>query len=83
MLIQLTIVSSASDINDYSILFNEFNLLLPLMSYTVLSASVIQIEKASIILSAASVSLLKTSIKLTQTSVKLSVALKKSVKPFI
>ena len=74
---------SASDTNDYSALFNEFGLSLLLMSYTVLSASVIQIEKASIILSATSVNLLKTSTKLAWASVKLSVALKKSVKSFI
>ena len=73
--------SSASDANDYSALFKGFDLLLLLMSYTVLTAFIIQIEKASIILSAVSVNLLKASTKLAQTSVKLSVALKKSVKP--
>ena len=83
MLIQSVIISSASDVNDYSALFKGFNLLLSLMSHTVLSVSVIQIEKASIILSAASVSLFKISIKLIQTSIKLSVTLKKSAKPFI
>ena len=57
--------SSASDADDYSVLFNSFGLLLLLMPYTVLSASVIQIEKASVTLSTASVSLLKASIKLT------------------
>ena len=62
MLTQLTTVSSASDVNDYSALFNRFNLLLSLMPYTVLSASVIQIEKASVILSAASI--IKASVKL-------------------
>ena len=55
---------SAPDVNDYSALFNGFDLLLLLMPYTVLSASVIQIEKASVALSAASVSLLKTPAKL-------------------
>ena len=64
MLIQLTTVPSAPDVNDYSILFNGFDLLLLLMPYTVLSASVIQIEKVSIILSATSVNLLKASVKL-------------------
>ena len=65
MLIQLTTVSSTSDINNYSALFNKFNLLPLLMPHTVLSASVIQIEKAFITLFTASVNLFKTSIKLT------------------
>ena len=56
---------STSDTDNYSVLFNEFSLLSLLMPYTVLSASVIQIEKASIILFTASVNLLKTSVKLT------------------
>ena len=64
-LIQLTMMPSAPDTDNHSALFNRFSLLLPLMPHTVLSASVIQIEKASIALSAASVSLLKASIKLT------------------
>ena len=68
--------SSASDVNNYSILFEGFGLLLLLMFYTVLSASVIRVEKASITLSTASINLLKTSIKFIQTSIKLSVALK-------
>ena len=83
MLTQLTTASSASDVNNYSALFNRFDLLPLLMPYTVLSVSVIQIEKASIVLSAASVSLLKASIKLIQTPIKSSVALKKLAKPFI
>ena len=41
MLIQLIIIPSAPDTNDYSALFKGFNLLLLLMSYTVSSASVI------------------------------------------
>ena len=57
-------MSSASDVNNYSVLFNRFNLLLLLMSYTVLSASVIQIEKAFIISSTTSISLFKASVKL-------------------
>ena len=63
-LIQSTIMPSASDTDNYSILFNKFSLLLPLMSYTVPSASVIQIEKASVTLFTASVSPLKAPIKL-------------------
>ena len=76
MLIQLTTVPSVSDADDYSALFKGFDLLLLLMSYTVLSASIIRVEKAFIILSAASINLLKTFIKLIQASIKLSVALK-------
>ena len=64
MLIWLTIVPFAFDADDYSALFNEFDLLLLLMPYTVLSVSVIQIEKASVILFTASVNLLKAPIKL-------------------
>ena len=64
MLIQLTMIPSASNADNYSILFNRFSLLLLLMSYTVLSASVIQIEKASVILFTASVNLLKVFAKL-------------------
>ena len=57
-------MSSTFNANDYNTLFKEFNLLLLLMSYTVLSVTVIQIEKSSIILFTASVSLLKISINL-------------------
>ena len=83
MLTQLTTAPSASDTDDYSALFNRFDLLPPSISYTVLSASVIQIEKASVTLSTTSVSLLKAPVKLVWTPVKLTVTLKKSVKPFI
>ena len=64
MLTQSTTVSSASDADDYSALFDGFGLLSLPMPYTVLSVSVIQVEKAPVTLSAASVSSLKAPAKL-------------------
>ena len=63
--IQLTTVSSAPDADNHSALFNRFGLLPSSMPHTVLSASVIQIEKAPVASFITSVNLLKISTKLT------------------